>query len=153
MFWLGTLGQASTNRVPWNPEPKIISPPFKSQHYVFSHNDSKINTGNWYQKNEVVAVAKPDHAVLKPLKLVCGSNREEFNKNGLEKPWNALRLTELNHIEDRHLSSWGQAHEVSNGTEDSTRTQTRGHSGKDYVYLFFHVPLYGTSFPFMEGWV
>lgn len=57
-------------------------PPLKLLHYIFSHNDSKRNTENLYQKNEVDAVAKPDHAVLKFLKSICGRNLEEFVKTG-----------------------------------------------------------------------
>lgn len=57
-------------------------PPFKLLHYIFSHNDNKINTENWSQKNEVDAVAKPDYAVLKLLKSICGRNLEEFVKMG-----------------------------------------------------------------------
>lgn len=60
-------------------------PPLKLLHYIFSHYiflDSKRNTENLYQKNEVDAVAKPDHAVLKFLKSICGRNLEEFVKTG-----------------------------------------------------------------------
>jgi hypothetical protein len=46
------------------------------------YNDNKINTENWYQKNEVVVVAKPDHMVCKPLELVCGRDLEEFGNVG-----------------------------------------------------------------------
>jgi hypothetical protein len=33
---------------------------------------------NWYQRGEVVGVTKPDHVVLRLLKLACGRNLEEF---------------------------------------------------------------------------
>jgi hypothetical protein len=44
----------------------------------------KTKTENWYQRSGVVAVTKPDCVVLKPLRLVCGRNLEEW-RCGLEK--------------------------------------------------------------------
>lgn len=45
----------------------------------FSHSCVKVaDIENWYQISGIVAVAKPEYIVLKPLGLVCGRNMKKL---------------------------------------------------------------------------
>lgn len=45
----------------------------------FSHSCVKVaDIENWYQISGMVAVAKPEYIVLKPLGLVCGRNMKKL---------------------------------------------------------------------------